>query len=139
MWYVYALIEKLTQEVRYIGCSKAPKRRLSEHSRHRSRSVGRWILEHGKPELAIVASFDDLADAIECERRTIARCERMGFRLLNRASEPYYDPNVVKRTAERNSVTLNCYGVTCNSVTLEQPTTTELSRYLGELSLTLKR
>lgn len=105
MAHIYALTDKKTGEVRYIGKANDVAARFREHLRDsakRTTPLYRWLAKHGEPGLVIVES--DCADWQEAERRHIAEARKSGVRLLNLADggeQPYCPPEVRSENARK--------------------------------------
>jgi len=75
-WSVYALCEPSTGEIRYIGVSANPKKRLTTHLTSSAAPLLReWIRDLGKtrPSLAILATKKNERDALALEMELIAQ------------------------------------------------------------------
>lgn len=86
MIYIYALCEPTTGEIRYVGQSTDPRKRVHSHC-HRTGAtrVFRWtrrLAAHGQlPMLVILAECQTRDEAVAVETRFIAQLQRR--RLLN--------------------------------------------------------
>ena len=81
---IYALLDPITLELRYIGKANDPKKRLATHlsdSKKRDAPVCRWIRKVGVPKMVVILT--DCADWQSEERRLISEARADGFRLLN--------------------------------------------------------
>lgn len=81
---IYALLDPVTLELRYIGKAKNPHTRLIQHlsdSKRKDAPVQRWIRAVGIPKMFVI--FEDTDDWEADERRLIADAREHGFRLLN--------------------------------------------------------
>lgn len=82
-FYVYALLEPSGDEIRYIGKSSNPARRLASHmSKSSSPAVREWIAVVGRPEVRILGTFTDETGALLSEQEWIKKL-RVSGRLLN--------------------------------------------------------
>jgi len=105
MAYIYALKDKSTGEVRYIGKANDPAKRLSSHmydSRKRNSPVHKWIRKNGTPEMVILAG--PIEDWESEEIRLIAEYREKGFNLLNVAkggNQPYCPKEVSLNNAKK--------------------------------------
>ena len=94
---IYGLFDA-TGELRYIGKSNNPKKRLGSHLRDAKRlktPLYAWINKHGMPEMRVLEA--NCPDWQEAERRHIADARARGERLLNIADggdEPFCPPEV---------------------------------------------
>lgn len=96
--YVYVLLDPDTREIRYVGCSEEPAKRLKSHIQDarlriqresdaiRPSEKDRWmhqLTEAGKMPLLAIVETADRASRKEVEARWIARLEDEGHPLLN--------------------------------------------------------
>ena len=94
---IYALVDPLTDEIRYVGKSKDASKRFKGHMRDRLRRdypVYRWINKlAGRGLFPTVRVIEVCADWEEAERRLIAVSRARGDRLLNVAAGGVDIPN----------------------------------------------
>jgi predicted GIY-YIG superfamily endonuclease len=90
MIYIYCLLDPITNEVRYVGQTAHPKRRLSQHrqARYGNTYLNNWI-EHlasanASPVMKILGSADTVEKAADLERFYIASYKEASENLLNR-------------------------------------------------------
>ena len=88
MFYIYALVDPSTKQIRYIGKSIRPRERLTNHCNEQSRTWRtnwiRSVLAQGKrPHLLILEELAPDADWKPAERRWIAQGRKMGWPLTN--------------------------------------------------------
>lgn len=84
-FYVYALLEPGTDQIRYIGKTSSPAKRLASHlSRSSAPNVRAWIASVGRPELRILAEFENETEALLAEQELIGK-RRATCELLNLA------------------------------------------------------
>ena len=91
MYYLYKLIDPITEEIRYIGYSKSPKTRLWEHIRdakigvktHKCDWIRSLLNNNQKPILEIIVSYSTQLDVIDHEIQLIKELRDSGFRLTN--------------------------------------------------------
>lgn len=86
--HIYALVDPFTHEVRYIGKSRCPERRLASHCNDRSSTYRtnwiRQVLARGhRPRLMILDSFPEWMDWQGAERAWIAWGLLRGWNLTN--------------------------------------------------------
>lgn len=90
--FIYGLVDPRTKDIRYVGKSNKPMRRLTNHIRaalagSRQHS-GRWIAQvvgaGRRPELVILGFAASNEEACLAEREWIARCRDAGFDLTNK-------------------------------------------------------
>lgn len=95
-WYVYALCEPVTKEVRYIGKSADPKTRLVAHmSDEASAPMREWMRAiRFKPELKILEERSTEDEALAAEKHLIE--EHWSGRLLNSYSRAGMEQSVRK-------------------------------------------
>jgi hypothetical protein len=89
--FIYALAEPGTLDIRYVGKSSRPARRIPCHV-NTSQRMARWLQKlraaGKKPRLLILARVDPGEDADPYERRLIAACAEAGHDLLNARGVP---------------------------------------------------
>ena len=85
-WYVYALCEPATGEIRYIGKSRNPWTRLDSHRSHNAaQRIRKWVSSlTSSPKLRILSEFDTDREARHEEERLISEARASGVVLLNR-------------------------------------------------------
>lgn len=91
-YHVYELYDPIEHEVRYVGCTDSPKRRLKQHLRQPCNpAMALWLAslsEQGEsPRLHVRDSFDDLHEAVSAETERI-KALGIGGRLLNLDHNP---------------------------------------------------
>jgi len=89
--YIYALTDPDTGEIRYVGRTRNPARRLSRHIQpmFNSRSVRQWIREMGRaPQMTIIEQCSGDV-VVEREAYWIASYESNGARLLNKGKATF--------------------------------------------------
>jgi predicted GIY-YIG superfamily endonuclease len=103
--YIYALACPQTGAVRYVGKSDRPERRLVQHLRHPSWTLGRWLRQLGsaQPELVILEQVDRRGWR-EAEFKWIAEFKDKGYKLLNQQCTPQKD-GYVYRDADKEPTT----------------------------------
>lgn len=89
---VYVLLDPETGEARYVGCTRFPKQRRSQHitaakkGRSSNPDMAVWITgllsRHKRPELSVVGVFPDSKRALAFERDLITTLSRH-FALFN--------------------------------------------------------
>lgn len=107
---IYALLDPVTGETRYIGKANDARKRLATHlrdSRRRDTPVYRWIRKLASngmiPALTVLCATDDWQQA---EKNEIAKARAAGFRLLNVAeggNEPFCPLSVRQANGRANS------------------------------------
>lgn len=87
-WYIYALSDPRTSDIRYVGWSLNPHKRLKAHinqakrgGTHKSHWIQQLMAEGLRPLMHIVES--GTGDYEEAERRWIAYYKNQGYRLTN--------------------------------------------------------
>ena len=83
--YIYALIDPITQHVRYVGKTKYPNRRYNAHINDSNKShKTNWIKSLGslKPEFLILDVCDELS-WVQLEQYWISQFKTWGFNLTN--------------------------------------------------------
>jgi hypothetical protein len=98
-YWIYALVDPRNDEVRYIGQSLNPYKRLSEHlypmdSRNKQQWIGELAVAGLKPRIGIIESAQTVDTARDSEQYWISYCLRLGARLLN-------DPRFERQTGGR--------------------------------------
>lgn len=88
--FVYGLTKPGDDEVRYIGCSYDPARRLRWHLRHsKTLAVREWVdALSAEPDIVILAEAENRAEGERLERKWIARLDFEGHRLTNTTHNP---------------------------------------------------
>ena len=100
-YYIYGLIDPTTKEVRYVGCSKTPVLRFSQHltyGRHQDykKCTGEWICEllrkGQRPELIIFEEYETKwkSYALDAEKQWMHHHIASGARLLNKHTASHY-------------------------------------------------
>lgn len=107
-YFIYALIDPVTSQIRYIGKTHNPKYRYSHHvapsslrkKSHKTHWISSLIEKGVKPLIRIVAQVDE-EKANEMEIETIRRCRAMGIPLTNATDggegTPGYTPSFEQR------------------------------------------
>ncbi len=90
MVYIYALVDSITNQIRYIGKTVDPKRRLCRHiskatsrcTTHKDCWIKQLITLNLKPYMIILQCVDEVIWK-EREIYWIAKCKKLGFKLTN--------------------------------------------------------
>ncbi len=88
--FIYGLVCPISNEIRYIGKSDNPRKRLQEHlNERRHNHRGNWIQGlrvQGLAPILIILEETDADLWQECERRHIAAARAQGYRLTNQTN-----------------------------------------------------
>ena len=91
MYFLYKLVDPITEEIKYIGYTKRPKVRLWEHIRDAKRGLKTYkcdwirslIIKNQKPIIEIISSFEYQDEVTKEEIRLIKELKESGYKLTN--------------------------------------------------------
>lgn len=104
---IYALVDAVSGETRYIGKANNPEKRLKSHMRdsiRRDTPVYRWIRKNGPPKMVVLIQDSD--NWVEDETRIIAQYKKDGANLLNVAiggDQPFCSTETRAENGRKNS------------------------------------
>lgn len=89
MYFLYKLVDPITEEIKYIGYTKRPKVRLWEHIRDAKRGLKTYkcdwirslIIKNQKPIIEIISSFEYQDEVTKEEIRLIKELKESGYKL----------------------------------------------------------
>jgi hypothetical protein len=91
MFYIYKLIDPITNDIRYVGYTKSPKKRIWEHIRDVKKGIKTykcdWIRnlmsKNCEPILEIISEFESHDKVLFEEIRLIKEFKELGYKLTN--------------------------------------------------------
>lgn len=87
MFYIYGLHLEGDEEIRYVGSSVSPRKRLWQHlsgTDERNPDKEQWVTENrGRVRMKILQSGVSEKDRRKAEQRAILECQGKGHRLFN--------------------------------------------------------
>ena len=128
MYFLYNLIDPITNEIKYVGYTKNPKRRIWEHIRDAKKGIKtykcEWIRslldKQNIPIMEVISEYENHNEIVYEEMKLIQEFRKIGYKLTNlteggdgqkggklKKSHPFFTYNTGRRMSDESKLKLS--------------------------------